>query len=145
MGYKDSFVDEFPYLVYSDDPEAIGTADASEDPGSAWGDADGDAYIANSTGGNVWVYAASDQGRRYLSSMFLTPDNATCGISRKAFLVIPTGFNVEVYANSTDPETSVKLDPIATVAISQGDYETGYVYPIDDASVETYEITTINS
>lgn len=145
MGYKDSFVDEFPYLVYSDDPEAIGTADASGDPGSAWGDADGGAYIANGTGGNIDIYAASDQGRRYLAGINLTPDNLACDISRNAFLVIPTGFNVEVYANTVEPETSVKLDPIATVAIHRGaDRETGYVYPLDDVSVDTYEITSIN-
>lgn len=140
MGYKDSFVDEFPYLVYSDDPEAIGIADASGDPGSAYGDASGDAYIANSTGGAIEIYAASDQGRRYLAFIRLTSDNNTCGISRKAFLVVPFE-NVDVYANSSDPETSVKLDPIGTVIVDPATSRTGYVYPLDDANVETYELT----
>ena len=141
MSYKDSFVDEFPYLVYSDDSEAIGSADASGDPGSAWGE--GSAYIANSTGGRVEICAASDMGRRFVSGIILTPDSPVCDISRNAYMVIPTRFSVEVFANTSDPEMSVRLDPIGTVIIDPGTEATGYVYPLDDASIDTYEITLI--
>lgn len=60
MGYKDSFVDEFPYLVYSDDPEATNSGGASGGI-SSWPISEPDIPIVNSTGEMVDVFCSTDK------------------------------------------------------------------------------------
>ena len=95
MGYKDSFVDEFPYLVYSDDPSAVNGAGG--DSVAVEFETGESTYVYNEstrTGFPVFVMADPD-GSKYLANATLpvssSPSNPSgMTVSKKAYIGLLT-------------------------------------------------------
>ena len=123
MGYKDSFVDEFPYLVYSDDPSAIN---------GAGGDSVAIDFIDGTTemmffynkstrmGFPVFIMADAD-GSKYIANLTLNPvqGSTTDGftVSKKAYFGLLTSMMpmLSVKAYVTETKETIELEPVGVV------------------------------
>lgn len=132
MAYKDSFVDEYPYLVYSDDPEAVGGAGgAGSDIGIPVDSTPSMLY--NNTANIVEAYILSNaEGEKLIVAFGVPSDGNPVGIAPNAFVGISK--DLSVYAGPIG--AAQELDKVGTVTID--DIEQN-IYSLSDSSV-TYSI-----
>lgn len=110
MAYKDSFVDEYPYLVYSDDPEAMGGAGGG-DIGIAL---DSLHSLVNSTSNAVdaFILARADDEKAIATTGI--DANGSLGIAPNAFIGIPATYYIHV----GELDAGSTLEPIGSFTVS---------------------------
>jgi hypothetical protein len=122
MAYKDSFVEDYPYLVYSDDPSAVdgagGDSVAVDFESHNW------LFVYNQstrTGSPVFIMADKD-GSKYIANLTLDPDQGQGSsadgftMSRKAYIGLLSSmmsmFSVQAYV--TETQETIELEPVGT-------------------------------
>lgn len=129
MAYKDSFVDEFPYLVYSDDPEAVGGAGGG-DIGQSWDPDTELPHVTNTTKFDTPMPVAilSDaQGNSIVANLYTFDE---FDISKNAFMAVPKTFMDATLEVVTAPNVG---DPSIVLPIGEKDADIVFnIYQLAD-------------
>ena len=121
MAYKDSFVDEFPYLVYSDDPSAVNGAGGGDSVAVEFETGGQNFFYNKSTRMSFPVFIMADKdGSKYIANLTLRPEqgSTTDGftISNRAYFGLLTSMmsNLTVQAYMLETEEMVEVEPVGT-------------------------------
>lgn len=131
MGYKDSFVDEYPYLVYSDDPEAVGGAgggDIGVDPEAPM------TQIENKVEETSTCFIFTDEHASKIIGNFPIGGNESMAAAGNVYL----GMFANERVLYTGP-VGTELQPAPIVGTTGSGTDTVNIYSIEDAN-RKYEI-----
>ena len=117
MAYKDSFVDEYPYLVYSDDPEAVGGAGGdigiAPDETASTLDNDSETNVDD-------IHILADAEGSKTITVFSVPAGGLFVIAPNAYVGLTNSFYI--YAGELD--VGSELEPAGTFTVEGTDYNT---------------------
>lgn len=130
MSYKDSFVDEYPYLVYSDDPEAVGGAGG--DIGFTQDDTA--PSLTNHSGTNIdTIPILADAEGKKTVAVVSTADEASILIAPNAYIGLVAN---SYYIYAGDIDAGERITPAGSFTMGEVNFNT---YQITDPD-ETYSI-----
>ena len=130
MTYKDSFVDEYPYLIYSDDPEAAG-GEGGSDIGIPSDETLAMLSNASSTGITDTPILVDAEGEKTIAAISIA-DSGSILIAPNAYI----GLSDDFYIYVGDLDAGHTLDPAGEFTVGEMHFKT---YLLSDPD-ETYSI-----